>query len=218
MISSHGKFWKKLISILVIVAVFYYLFDNLLTSYQNLSEKHFEVIYTRLSISFVLLLFTFLFNPIAWMKIINDMHEDMDYRKSFSIYYASQLGKYFPGRIWSYAGQVYLAQTQGLSGEKTLISSILFQIISTAISVYFFIITLLFWTQFSLFARWSLVILVTVFSIAMLRLDLLKKLTGIILNRFLKRNLQVDLTDGTVIYSSIILMMSWAAYVIAYHQ
>lgn len=218
MLSSHGKSWKKLISILVIVAVFYYLFDNLLSSYQKLSERHFEVIYTKLSISFALLLFTFLFNPIAWMKIMNSMHEDMDYRKSFSIYYASQLGKYLPGRIWAYAGQVYLAQTQGFSGEKTLVSSVLFQIISTAISVYFFIITLLFWTQFPLFARGSFVLLVTVSGLAMLRLDLLKKLTGIILNRFLKRSLQVDLTNGAVIYSSILLMMSWATYAIAYHQ
>ena len=200
------------------IVIFYFLFKNLFINYEKLSEFRFEVVCSRLFVSFILLLFVFIFNPIAWMKILNEMKENINYRKSFAILYASQLGKYLPGRVWSYIAQMYLSAREGISGEKTLISSVLFQVISSATSVYAFVISLLFWDNLSLFLRISLVILVSVLGLLVLSSGALNWVVNFVVNKIFKRNIRLNFSSTSIVYVVLILVISWIAYGVAYYH
>lgn len=208
---------RKIISIIVVAAIFYFLLGNLFANYQKLSEHRFEIVYSRLIISFVLLLFVFLFNPLAWMRILNEMKEEMDFQKAFSIFYVSQLGKYVPGKVWTYIGQVYLAEREGIPKERTLISSVLFQLISGVTTVYVFVISLLFWEKLNLALTILAFLCFSVSCLILLRLGLLDWMINLVLNRLLRRKTVVKIGANTVIYAVSVLMLSWMAYGVAYY-
>ena len=209
---------RRFISIIVVAAIFYFLIRNLYVNYERLSEYRFEGVYYRLFVSFALLLPVFVFNPLAWMRILRNMKENIDFRKAFAILYLSQLAKYLPGKVWSTLGQVYLAEKEGISGGKALFSSVLFQIISCASGVCVFVISLLFWNRISLFLKLSIFGSFLVFSLVLLRLGALDRMIDLVLNKLFKKNIIVHLGTKTVINIFSILMLRWMAYGVAYYH
>jgi len=209
---------KKIISTIVVGAIFYFLFDSLFANYQKLSEYKFHVVWSRLFISFSMLLFVFLFNPVAWRMILNEMREEIDFRRAFAILYVSQLGKYLPGKIWSYVGQVYLADKEGISKSNALISSVLLQVLSIATGIYIFLISLLFWDKISLFLVFFILVSLLVVSLAAVHFGVLDWIIKLVVNRLLKRKTTAKIRPVIVIRAGSILMLSWVAYGVAYYH
>lgn len=203
---------------LLVVVIFYFLLDSLLSNYQKLSALQYTVEYPRMALSFLLLFAVYLFNPWAWIKILSEMQETLEYRQAFSIYYVSQLGKYVPGRVWGYISQVILARKAGVSGEKAFISSILFQVVSSIVTVYFFSMTLLAWDRVDLVMRVFLVALASVGGYVLLRVDALNWASNLVVREIFKRTVRVHLSSRIILDVTAILVLSWIAYGVAYYH
>lgn len=216
MIKPGKSFFRIILSTVIVASIFYFLLTDLLNNYHMLSSYDLEIEYWRMSGSLLLLVMVFLFHPVAWMLILGEMSEKMGFRKTFSILYISQLGKYVPGKMWSYVGQMYLAEKEGIHKEKTLISSILFQLLSMGTTVVFFGVSLLMWDNIPLplrlFGVPSFVAVVLIF----LKVDGLNWFIRLIVNRIFRRELFVRLKFGTVAAVITVFLGSWIAYSIAY--
>lgn len=208
----------RIAGILLAVAIIYFLLDSLSTNLHRLSELHYRVTYPRLALSFLLLFAVYLFNPWAWTRILREMQEVLDYRQAFSIFYISQLGKYVPGRVWGYIGQVVLSRRAGVSGEKAFVSSILFQAISSAVTVYFFFLTLPAWDSFQSLSGILILALASAIGIFLLRLDVINGASNFILGKLFRREMRVRLSSHTILAVSGILLLSWIAYGVAYYH
>jgi len=213
----QGKPLLRLGAVLVAVLIFAYLLKSLWASYEKLSQLDFTFRYQPLLLSAVILCFSFLFNPWAWKKIMGGMGEPLAYGQSFGILYLSQLGKYLPGRIWSYISQVYLARQAGLSGGKTLLASVLFQVISSLLSLYVFAFSFLFWQDLPLASRMALFALATLMAYLILRGDATAKTVDFLLNRVFKRNMTMELNTENIVGITGILLLSWVVYGTAYY-
>lgn len=203
---------------LLVVIIFYFLLDSLFSNYQKLSVLQYTVEYPRMIFSFLLLFAVYLFNPWAWIKILNEMQENLNYRQAFSIFYVSQLGKYVPGRVWGYISQVILARKVGVSGEKAFISSILFQVVSSVVTVYFFMMTLLVWEQLDIVLRVFVLALASIGGYILLWMDALNWASNLVIKKMFKRTARVHLSSRIILDVTGILILSWIAYGVAYYH
>lgn len=210
--------FHKIVSTAVAGTIFYFLFNNLLENYHKLSLYNFDPEYNRIIISYVLLILVLFFNPFGWMKVLSELNERMSFTESFSIFYVSQLGKYVPGKLWTYLMQIYMAEKKGISKEKTFISSVLFQLISMGTTVVTFVVSLLFWDNFNFSLRVIIVGLFLILILVIIWSGFLNVMTNFILNKVLKQKIVVNLSNMTIIHVILILMASWIAYGVAYYH
>lgn len=218
MMRKPRSLFQKIVSTAVAGTIFYFLFNSLLENYHKLSLYNFDPEYNRIIFSYVLLVLVLFFNPFGWMKVLSELNERMSFTESFSIFYISQLGKYVPGKLWTYLMQIHMADKKGISKEKTFISSVLFQLISMGTTVIAFVVSLLFWDNFNFSLRVIVVGLFLILILVIIWSGFLNVMTNFILNKVLKQKIVVNLSNLTLIHVILILMASWIAYGVAYYH
>lgn len=124
-LAKKRQILKKIIAVIIIVAVFSFLGKVL---YQNWTKVPFEKLefnYIFLTLSFVFLFFCFLLGSFIWKLILRSMGESITLKKSMGIIAVSQLGRYIPGKVWTFFGRMYLAKREGIPERKTATSMLL---------------------------------------------------------------------------------------------
>ncbi len=218
MMPLKQNIYMRVTGTLLAVAIIYFLLDSLSTNLHRLSELQYTINYPRLILSFLLLFAVYLFNPWAWTRILREMQEVLDYRQAFSIFYVSQLGKYVPGRVWGYISQVVLSRRAGVSGEKAFVSSILFQAISSAVTVYFFLMTLPAWDSLQGLPGILILAAASAAGAVLLQLNVLNGVSNLVLGKLFRREMRVNLSSRTILDVMGILLLSWIAYGVAYYH
>jgi uncharacterized membrane protein YbhN (UPF0104 family) len=208
---------QKLIALIIVGAIFYFLFRSLHESYSQLLEYDIQINVFRIVASFILLLLCYPLTPIVWMKILDSLNEKISFQKAFSIFYISQLGKYLPGRIWAFVGQIHLTQQEGIPAKKALVCSLLFQVLNAIGTIYAFTISFLFWDKYPLAIRLLLFFLVLIVSILFLRSDIFERAVTFILHKVLKRDARVQVDKTILAYIFTILLLSWIVFGVAYY-
>lgn len=132
MIFAAMKWFKKhiklILSLLIIGGVFYFFTTEFKKNWDDILEMDFSLNITLMIISFVLLIASYLGNTLIWRFLINSYHKDIDSitaKESFSIVNTTQLAKYLPGKVWSYAVQIYWLSKRGYSKSKVLFINVL---------------------------------------------------------------------------------------------
>ena len=78
----------------------------------------------RLTVSLLLLFCGLAINPAGWMLISRDLGASTRCSRLAGAWFASQLGRYIPGKIWLFAGRIGFLRSEGLSLSRAAAASV----------------------------------------------------------------------------------------------
>jgi len=110
---------KKLIALLIIVIIFYFMGKVL---YQNWRQIPFGMLKFNplfLIYSYIFMAITLVLMALGWKLCLECFKVKVGLWKANQILSIARLGIYVPGKIWAIAGLVYLAKQEGIPGRKT---------------------------------------------------------------------------------------------------
>jgi len=74
----------------------------------------------RLAVSALLLAFTLALTPRGWIMICRGMGSDIEASQLYAAWFASQLGRYVPGKVWLFAGRAGFLKAKGMKASRAL--------------------------------------------------------------------------------------------------
>jgi glycosyltransferase 2 family protein len=137
------KLFIKLITILGILVIFYFLVASLIRNWRNIpfDQLHFNTI--NLSISFFLLFVYFIIYVAAWRFIILKLGSNVTFKRAFWIIATSQIAKYIPGGAWLVLGRVYIGKSKELRAETITLSVIIETGLTILVSILLFLLSVI---------------------------------------------------------------------------
>ncbi|MBU1470876.1 MAG: flippase-like domain-containing protein [candidate division Zixibacteria bacterium] len=130
---THGKkkLWVRLIQILVILALLYFVGSRIITNWTHVSTYDWKINYFLLAVSLLTMLSALFVMSIVLSIILGTLSKNVSIAKAFKIAYLSQLGRYLPGKVWQLFGMIHLAGKEGVSRAEAVTSFVLAQIFTT---------------------------------------------------------------------------------------
>ena len=219
--NTRGKKSRHLIKTLVAVGVALFFFIVLLMSlYQNydfLQEQHMTFSPVQFCLSLLPLVLSYLFIPSMWCSILGSLGVSLPYRKAFCIQYLSHLGRYIPGKIWTYIAQSYLASQAHVSLAETLYSSTILMCLMNLSSLLVFALSFLAWDIFTFFIRLLLVSLSFLLICFLFRMHWLERGVNTLIARITR--LSTKLRCNSLCYTPLVIeaFLSWSVFAIGFH-
>jgi uncharacterized membrane protein YbhN (UPF0104 family) len=144
-LSEKKALLSRVLGAAVVVLIFGFMFRSLYLEWGQIASYQWNVDLAALVVAFSLMLGAAAFYAYLWKLILKRLGTGLSYRKSYRIFFLSQLGRYIPGKVWSVLGLVYLSDREGvakvISGTSVTLQ-LLLQIVS---GVIVFVITLPLW-------------------------------------------------------------------------
>lgn len=121
------KYIKIALIILIVGAIVFFFAQEFKKNWDDILEKNFRINVYWLIASFVMVIAAYLANTLTWRQLINAYHKQLPpitVKESIAIVNTTQLAKYIPGKVWSYAVQIYWLSKRGYSKSKVLFINI----------------------------------------------------------------------------------------------
>lgn len=124
------KLTYKIFSYLVILFIFFFLGKALLENWQKVKNYHFSFNYFCLILSWFFMSLAMVLGFCIWNKMLRILEPEkkISYLKAIQIAIYTWFGRYLPGKVWMFAGRVYLGRREGLS-KKVLTVSAVYEIV-----------------------------------------------------------------------------------------
>lgn len=119
----------KIISYLFILAIFFFFGKNLVDNWQKVKDFEFSFSYGYLLLSFFFFSLTLVTYSFIWNRLLRkvDSRAIISDTKALRMFMSSWFGRYLPGKVWMFAGRVYLGAKEGIP-KSSLLVSVLFEI------------------------------------------------------------------------------------------
>ena len=122
--------FKKLrnaIALLIIVAFVFFFGKGFLKNIEDIRSVEMNLNYGYFALAFFFIIFAYLVNTLCWQQLINSFHhgKSVNYIQSIGIVNTTQLAKYIPGKLWSFAAQVLWLDKRGFSASRVLFVNII---------------------------------------------------------------------------------------------
>lgn len=114
---------RSVAAIALIVAIFFFLGRRLYRDAAELNIQEWSVDPLRLTLSLILLISSLALSANVWRTTLRLFDVQLGFPECFKITFVSSVGKYLPGKIWAYVGQVYLGHRAGVSKSVCAISA-----------------------------------------------------------------------------------------------
>lgn len=144
-VRDHRALISRVAGAVIVLVIFGLMARTLYLGWQEVVAYQWDLDYPALLAAFALMLSSTALYAYLWKSILERLGGTLDYRKSYRIYYLSQLGRYVPGKIWSVLGLVYLSQKEGVSKATSAASVILQLALQIVSGVMVFALTLPLW-------------------------------------------------------------------------
>ncbi len=206
---------KKILQIVILIALAAFLTVKLRKDWNTLKNYEWNVQIQFLIISFFSLIVVYLCIIKIWHLILMRLDVQLSYKKAVMIWFRTSIMKYLPGRIWNILGMILIAEREGISKTKVLLSGFVNQIFSLVSATAFSILYLHFSSEdyaISLKYLFYLLPALTIFCFP----PILKKLIVIFTKKKGISNNSISING----YSSLVLYFSyvgvWILYGIAF--
>lgn len=144
-VTRYRHLLKPLLSGLVVLCIGWFFSKALARNWQAVRAHSFQLSPAFLVCAAVLTLGGTLLATFAWYLTINALSiQQVDFKQSVAATNVSGLSKYIPGKVWSYALQMYWLDGLGISKALVVYVGLLNQLISLGVSVIFGLVCLLF--------------------------------------------------------------------------
>ena len=128
---------KYIIGFLIVVGSSYFFIREFYANYDSISKFDFKINWFYLLTSQFLLILVAMGGTYFWqllLKMITSQH--VSFRESLAIVNTSQLTKYLPGKLWSYALQMLLLSKKGISKTVVLYANLFLMMTSLFASTF----------------------------------------------------------------------------------
>lgn len=127
------KKFIKLLSLLLIALLFYYLYRQIQQNISSLAQISIAPKMEKLPLSLLFMFLHYMLIVAVYRSILRHTFGSLDSlspRESFGIYYVAHVFKYVPGKVWSYSILMNAMLKKGFSVSKTLFSNLLLLILN----------------------------------------------------------------------------------------
>jgi len=143
--SRFRRLLKPALSVLVVLCVAWFFGRAFKRNWAEVRAHEFQLSLPFLVFAALLTLAAILLATYAWYRSINALSASkVDFRQSVAAANVSGLTKYIPGKVWSYALQMYWLDGLGISKALIVYVGVLNLAISMGVSVMFALVCLLF--------------------------------------------------------------------------
>ncbi len=208
---------KKILQLLIIVTIFFFLGRMLYQDWGKISSYQWEIEPTKLILSTAGLLIALFFGAFGWNRIMRRIGARLDYSQGIAIWFISILGRYLPGSIWSAVGRMYLCEKEGISKSKTGVSVILEQAYMLITGMVVFLFSLVFWhDRSSLHSLFSIFFICPVLLIFLHPRPLIAVLNPVL--KWMKKDpITINVSFYTLLKTFIYYLGYWAVFGIAFY-
>lgn len=84
----------------------------------SIGNHNWVLSFPRLAVSALLLVLTLALTPQGWVMICRGMGSDIRTSQLYAAWYASQLGRYIPGKVWLFAGRAGFLKARGMKASR----------------------------------------------------------------------------------------------------
>jgi hypothetical protein len=215
--------FKKLLKIMGFITIMsiivYYINRELKINFEKIKEIHYELHYGYLLIAFLSIVIFYIGTAVVLYYLINSSEintNKIKFKKTFGLQCISGLTKFLPGKVWSYAVQMYVLNRNGYKWSTVVVFSITLLILTITTPLLFAVIYFL-WIWDILFAGKVLltVIFVLVYSISLFFSPNILIFFIKIINSFRKEPIKdLFIERKKIIYAQIIMFAAYSFYVI----
>lgn len=108
-------------SIALMAGVLWFFWSQVRRHWDQLENLHLQFSWPAMSLALALVLIHYLIATLAWRTVIvGKGGQPLTIRQSIGLSNISQLTKYVPGKVWSYAIQMHLLSAHGISKSRVL--------------------------------------------------------------------------------------------------
>lgn len=221
--SSKKKFAIRIIQILLIAVLFYFIGTRISGNWDQISAYEWHVNYLLLAISMVVMLIALFVMSSVLAMIFRAFSKPVPSAKAFKIAYLSQLGRYIPGKIWQVFGMIYLAGKEGISKAEAITSFALAQVFATPpailiVCVYLILSGNLSTESFDLMAIGYVLAAVVVASMVVLfKPSWLRGIINYVLTRFGRESIQFEIQKKIGVRILFAYFVAWNLYGLAFY-
>jgi len=147
MLPATKKIIKRILQVLLIVVIFYFLAKNVYVNWNKIVQYDWSINYYFLTCSFVLLIVGSFLIALGWNLILRVLGGRLGYKRALKIFFITDLAKYVPGKVWTMVGKVYLCKKEGIPIAKTSASVVIQPLIQVIAGILMFLVSLPFWTK-----------------------------------------------------------------------
>ena len=119
-----------LVQVLIVGLIFFFLIRNLSGNWELARESLGKFKPVPLVLSAIFLGLGFMLLVRIWTLILRGTGEKLPYAAACKVWFASNMGKYLPGKIWQILGMVYLAEKKGIPKLKSFSTAVVAQFFS----------------------------------------------------------------------------------------
>jgi glycosyltransferase 2 family protein len=132
------KYWsllKNFIFLIIFILVSFFFYNEILRNYDSISSIAFKFNYGFLALAGICIASISLSATLAWHVLIHSfpVEKKLTLLQSFSITNISALLKYIPGKVWTYAVQLYLIRDLCISKYNFLLIFLVINVFSLSI-------------------------------------------------------------------------------------
>lgn len=109
------------LNLLIVAVIAGFLTNSLITGWEQIRDFDWQVNIVRVVSAFIILLLYFGGHGLLWSWSVRQLGMRLGYRTGLEIYTTSQLAKYIPGGIWSFANVALAARQARLSSKITVL-------------------------------------------------------------------------------------------------
>jgi glycosyltransferase 2 family protein len=213
---SRGRF-KLLITIIKIViigAIFFYIFSYLNSNWDQLKSLNIHLNYTFIALSFIAMKLAWVTTAWSWGKTLEAFGYKLKYRDIYTIYFRSMPAKYLPGKVWQLAGSTYVAAQKGVPEGANIGSFLIGQAYSVLSGVALIIAAFACGViqksgqEFALF-RWTAIPILIMLIILIIRPVLMERMMNLVLPIFKRQKVNIYIKIGTSLWLFLAFLIPW---------
>ncbi|HBC46492.1 MAG TPA: hypothetical protein DCZ43_05555 [candidate division Zixibacteria bacterium] len=211
---SRSKPLITIIKIVLVGAIFFYIFRYLISNWDQLKDLNIKLNYGYVILSFIAMKLAWLTTAWSWGKTLEAFGHRLKYRDIYTIYFRSMPAKYLPGKVWQLAGSTYVAAQKGVHEGANIGSFLIGQAYSVISGVALIIGALAFGIiQISgegfAFFRWSAVPILIALIILIIRPVLMERMMNLVLPIFKRQKVNIYIKITTSLWLFLAFLIPW---------
>jgi len=212
-----GKILKTNIKVFMILAIFYFLGKTLCQNWRQIDFRQLHLNIVLLITSIFFLWVHFLSSVLGWKLILDKLDVSLPFLKGIKIMFYSQLGKYLPGKIWTFAGRMYFCQKINIPNSKTFVSMVLELALTIISGILIFLISFLFSSRFKMDINPFLLVAVAVLILMMIHPKILVRIINFFLRWLKEKPIKIDLNFSQIFVLTAYYCIIWFCFGIAFY-